>query len=64
MSGFDYVSAAKRVLDTEVQALQHLERYFDKQFESNVVLSLCGKARCGHFFSLYGRQILRFFRKW
>ncbi len=34
MSGFDYVSAAKRVLATEVQALQHLERYFDAQFES------------------------------
>ncbi|MCG9624814.1 MULTISPECIES: KpsF/GutQ family sugar-phosphate isomerase [Vibrio] len=45
MSGFDYVSAAKRVLDTEVQALQHLERYFDKQFESvcDAILNHQGK---------------------
>lgn len=45
MSGFDYVSAAKRVLDTEVQALQHLERYFDEQFESvcDAILNHQGK---------------------
>ncbi|OIN27199.1 D-arabinose 5-phosphate isomerase [Vibrio barjaei] len=45
MSGFDYVSAAKRVLETEVQALQHLERYFDEQFESvcDAILNHQGK---------------------
>lgn len=34
MTDFDFIRSAKRVLDTEVQALVHLERYFDEQFEA------------------------------
>lgn len=45
MSDFDYISAAKRVLNTEIQALQHLERYFDAQFDAvcDAILNQQGK---------------------
>ncbi|MCL9773529.1 KpsF/GutQ family sugar-phosphate isomerase [Vibrio methylphosphonaticus] len=34
MSSFDYIGSAKRVLDTEILALQHLEHYIDEHFEA------------------------------
>ncbi|MGF1774698.1 KpsF/GutQ family sugar-phosphate isomerase [Vibrio maritimus] len=34
MSEFDFIGSAKRVLNTEVQALMHIERYFDGHFEA------------------------------
>jgi arabinose-5-phosphate isomerase len=34
MSEFDFIGSAKRVLNTEVQALMHIERYFDEHFEA------------------------------
>lgn len=34
MSEFDFIGSAKRVLNTEVQALMHIERYFDAHFEA------------------------------
>lgn len=45
MSDFDYISAAKRVLNTEIQALKHLERYFDAQFDAvcDAILNHQGK---------------------
>ena len=45
MSDFDYISAAKRVLNTEIQALEHLERYFDAQFDAvcDAILNHQGK---------------------
>lgn len=45
MSTFDYVQSAKRVLDIEVQALKHLEQYFDDQFTAvcETILNNAGK---------------------
>ncbi|CAH0527190.1 KpsF/GutQ family sugar-phosphate isomerase [Vibrio hippocampi] len=45
MSRFDYIQSAKRVLDIEVQALKHIEHYFDDQFAAvcDTILNHAGK---------------------